>query len=309
MCLIKLDAMQSNRNIVAFLLLSLIFYQCDNDSRKSDKADINLYTWGNPNEIVLEKGYFHSRKLLDTAMNQLAGDTLIPVRTFDRSLIITKLEPLQMEMRTVDGLDDFYITLTGFRQDTFSYDIKSYIDKYFLILISKNSGSHVYQLLDEHISLPESYNISFPRYEIGGYAVGDEVDRKDIHVLNTDQFGSSLTETTVLKEDQDVLLKVVQRKYILEIKRINIAEAEAQQIISELSDIFAQDPDIELMADENRDEAEEIINYFWSENEVNVLLSKVDESGDVGITWSLISTNLVIANILNNFLEDLPEQI
>jgi len=270
----------------------------------STPSDLKNYTWGTRTSAVLENGYYHSSKSLDTAANQLTGDTLIPVKSYGANLIIQKLEPLQMELRLIDGIEDFYITQVGFKSDTFMYDVKKYAGSFFLVLISSNSGSLVYELKDKNIQLLETNNLTFPRYEIEGYTIGDVVLRKDINVLYTDQFGSTLTEEATLLNNENILLKIIAGKYIEEIRWLNISETDAQKIIRDLNKAFTLPPDIEYGSEVSMSQSEEILQYYWSENEENILLTKVTETGELDNVWTLTYTNLILSNIINNYIEN-----
>jgi len=294
-----------------FILCSMfaILFSCRPEKAKIEFIDIKESDWGTPTHVMIERGYFHSKKSLDTIANQLTGDTLIPVQINESKIIIKKLEPLHIELKTVNEVEDFYITRIGFRTDTFLYDVKNYYGKLFLILISKSASSYAFELKNENTGVSETSNISFPVFNIEGYAVGDEVNRKDINVLSSDQFGTSLTEEAMMKNNNNVLLKVKAGRYIEEIQWINISNSEAQNIVGRLNTIFTYAPDIEFLTDENKSEAENIIHYYWSENEVSILLAKAIELGDSEDVWSLTYTNLIVSNILNNYLNSTADNL
>ena len=296
------------RITILYLLLISIFFKCKLKDSVSTPSDLKNYTWGTRTSTVLENGYYHSNKSLDTAANQLTGDTLIPVKSYGSNLIIQKLEPLRMEPRSIDGIEDFYITQVGFKSDTFMYDVKKYAGNFFLVLISPNSGSHVFELKDKNIQLSETNNITSPRYEIEGYTIGDVILRKDINVLYTDQFGSTLTEEATLLNNENILLKIIAGKYIEEIRRLNISETDAQKIFRDLNKAFTLPPDIEYGSEVSMNQTGEILQYYWSENEENILLTKVTETGELDNVWTLTYTNLILSNIINNYIEN-PEDI
>jgi hypothetical protein len=291
------------------ILLALLFFQCKSDKSGQSTIDINSHSWGTTTSIIIENGFYHSKKTLDTVNNQLIGDTLIPVTIHNSRLIIKKLEPLHLEMKTVDGINDFYITETGFKTDTFMYDVKKYFDRSFLILIPESSSSYVYELKDEHNNVPQTNNILFPRFEVEGYAVGDEVNRNEIQVLFEDRFGTSLTEEAVLANNENVLLQIIAGQYIDKIQWTNIDDRQAQAIVKELNDIFTRKPDLQFLDEENQIGSGEVLHYYWSENEVNILLSRLTDIGDLDNVWTLTYTNLIISNILNNYLDDQPENL
>jgi hypothetical protein len=219
------------------------------------------------------------------------------------------MEPLQMELRNINGIDEFCITKIGFKTDTFLYDVKKYMDRTFLLLISKNSSSFVYQLKDKNINIPQSNNITFPRFEIEGYAVGDEINRNDINIISKDQFGITLTEIAVLNSNENILFQVKSGLYIENIQWINIEDQQAQGMAQNINKIFTRAPDSQYIDGASDGDQNELISYFWSENEVNILLSKTNETGDPDNSWTLTCTNLIISNILNNYLDVQQENL
>ncbi len=284
-------------------LVILVLFQCKTEHTDDTTSDPGSYSWGTPTNTVIENGYFHSKRSLDTLGNQLVGDTLIPILIKNSKMIIEKLEPLQMEMKIIDGIEDFYITKIGYEKDTFDYEIKTLIGKSYLILFSETSSSHVYILKNENIILPESRNKIFPDYKISGYAVGDEILRDDIQVVSKDQFGTILTEEAIHIDNENIYFKVIGSRYIEEIRWLNLNDKETEKIIKELNSKFTNAPSIEYIIEPNGKETELIASYFWSENEVSVILSRTTEFGELDKSWTLTYNNLIVSNILNNFLE------
>ena len=297
------------RNFWLFCLIVIVLSYCKPKKDEMGVADINQYSWGTVTQTVIENGFYHSKKSLDTTLNQLIGDTLIPIATSGIELIIKKLEPLKMEMKTVDGVEDFYITKTGFKLDTFIFDVKNYFGKTFLILLSENSANYAYELKNENVNISETNNLYFPDFKIEGYAVGDVIDREDIEVMSSDQFGTLLTEQAIFKNNTGILLKIIDEKYIEEIQWKNIDNSEVQNIVKQLNSNFNSSPDIELITEDNQPASQEILQYYWSENEVHVLLTRANEFGDLDDVWSLTYSNLIVSNILNNYLAELPKDL
>ena len=119
-----------------FLASALMLYQCqEKNSLTGPTQNVFSYTWGTNDQIVIEDSRYHSFAFLDTAANQLAGDTLIPVSFLeDDKVIIRKLVPTSMEMTEIDGSTEFLITEARYLPDTFTFATRHYIDNQFLIL-------------------------------------------------------------------------------------------------------------------------------------------------------------------------------
>lgn len=291
------------------ILLVLALSQCKTEDPEHSTLDPTSYTWGTASGTVIENGYFHSKKTLDTLGNQLVGDTLIPIKIEGSRMIIEKLVPLQMEMKILDGIEDFYITRIGYKKDTFNYEIKTIIGKTFLLLLSEHTSGHAYILKDGETILPETDNKVFPDYELGGYAVGDKIIRDDIEVLSKDQFGAILTEEAILMDNENIYLKVIGSSYIEEIRWLNIDDEKAEKLRKEINSKFKEAPAIEHFTDDTGNETELISGYYWSENEVNILLSRTTEFGELDKSWTLTYTNLIVSNILSNYIDADSENI
>jgi hypothetical protein len=74
----------------------LALSQCKTEGPEHSTLDPTSYTWGTASGTVIENGYFHSKKTLDTLGNQLVGDTLIPIKIEGSRMIIEKLVPLKI---------------------------------------------------------------------------------------------------------------------------------------------------------------------------------------------------------------------
>ena len=144
--------MSTTRYSLLGILMVLVLSQCKTEQSDQSIPDPTSYSWGNTTGILIEEGYFHSKKTLDSVGNQLVGDTLLPLQIQGSKMIIEKLVPMEMEMKIIDGIEDFYITKIGYRKDTFEYEIKTIIGKTFLLLLSENSSSHTYILKDGEIA-------------------------------------------------------------------------------------------------------------------------------------------------------------
>lgn len=295
--------MGTMRFILLAFLAVLFLSQCKTEVTDSSITDPGSYSWGTSTSTVIENGYFHSKKTLDTMENQLAGDTLVPIIIQNSKMVIEKLEPLQMEMKVIEGIEDFYITRIGYKKDTFNYDIKTLIGKSFLILLSETSASQVFILRDMDNVLPETQNLLFPDYKVGGYAVGDKINRDNIQVVSKDQFGTILTEEAIHMDNENIYYKLIGSSYIEEIRWLNLNTDEMEKIMKELNSKFKDPPSVEYILDPNGNETELIASYYWSQNEVNVLLSRTTEFGEMDKSWTLAYNNLIVSNILNNYLE------
>jgi hypothetical protein len=144
---------------------------------------------------------------------------------------------------------------------------------------------------------------------LGGYAVGDKIIRDDIEVLSKDQFGAILTEEAILMDNENIYLKVIGSSYIEEIRWLNIDDEKAEKLRKEINSKFKEAPAIEHFTDDTGNETELISGYYWSENEVNILLSRTTEFGELDKSWTLTYTNLIVSNILSNYIDADSENI
>jgi hypothetical protein len=233
------------------------------------------------------------------------GDTLLPVSIKGTSVILRKFEPIKMELKNYTGDDEYVITEIGIITDTFTYDIKNYIDKSFLVLLSENSAMRIYQLKGQSENLEETNNIYQPQLDVYGYSVGDIIERDEIDVVYSDQFGNILTEEVILKSNQNILMKIKGGTYVEEIKWLNISNSEIDKLIKKINKKFTADPVIEK-EDSSTDISDNVINYYWSENEVIILLHRAGTSSS---EWTLTYNNLLISGILNMYFENEPNNL
>ena len=288
------------------LFISIIIYQCQpKDTTNNVQVDILAYSWGSAQKIFIENESFHSNNYLDTITHKLVGDTLLPIYISGTSIMLQKFEPVKMELKNYTGDDEYVITEIGIKTDTFTYDIKNYLDKSFLVLLSGNSATRIYELKNSSDKLPETKNNNYPRIDIAGYAVGDNINREEIEVIYSDQFGNILTEEVTLKNNQNILMNVKGGIYVEEIKWLNISNSEIDDLIKKINKEFTIDPQIER-EDSDPDITKDIVSYYWSENEVIILLQRPEiNSSD----WTLTYNNLIISGIINTYYENTPHHM
>lgn len=296
-----------------FLTSALFLYQCrEKDTLTGPTQNVFSYTWGTNDMIAIEDSRYHSHAFLDTAANQLAGDTLIPVSFLDENkVIIRKLVPTSMEMTEIDGSTEFLITEARFLPDTFTYGTRHYIDNQFLILYSGTTASRVYELKTLDIELPEIRPDYQPSFKVGGYAVGDIIDRDKIEVIFSDVFGSLVTEEAVLQEDPDIKFTIIGNRYIEKIERRNIRDQELHALIRDIDKVFTVDYEYDETVNGMNDFVETVKGYYWNEKDVSIFLQKVESSFDDPSDgfWTLEYSNYIITSILQNYLELTPENI
>jgi hypothetical protein len=300
-------------NKAIFLICLLAFCSCRKTDRNVGKEmNVFQFTWGTPEQILIENNHYHSFKYLDTLSHQLKGDSLTPLEFLGRDqIIIKKLVPTSMEMVERDGITDFVITKAEFLPDTFTFAVKKYIGAHFMILFSKLSASRVFELKDTEGELEEINPGYQPKYEINGYSVGDIIDRNLVEIIYVDVFGSLKTEEAVLKGSEEVIFTILGNKYIEKIEKTNIGDQELAPLIRNIDRAFQQNHEYEEIINGSGDFQETIKGYYWNERDVVISLQKTEKNyeKEPENRWKLEYSNYIITNILQNYLDSTPENI
>ena len=238
--------MKTISKVPILLFTIFLIVQCHPEKKtSSNQVDILSYNWGTSQKIIIENGYYHSYKELDTLTHKLVGDTLLPVIQVGTTIMLNKFEPVKMELKNFTGDDEYVITEIGIKTDTFTYDIRNYLNKSFLVLLSKNSAMRILELKNGGENIEETDNNNIPKIDVEGYSIGDNINREDFDVVYSDQFGNILTEEVILKNNQNVLMKIQGGNYVEEIKWINISNSEIDNIIKKINKEFCTDPVVE----------------------------------------------------------------
>ncbi len=295
-------------------LLIILLNSCSFDKRLlTDQPDPTEYKWGTNKRIIIENGYYHSYRHLDTLTHQLKGDTLIPLEfTENNKVVLTRLLSSQMDMReTEGGITEFVTTEATFRKDTFIFDMQKQAGKSFLILYSDNAASLVYELKDENTEISETNNLKQPVYRIKGYTVGETIDREAIDIVFTDNFGQSVVEEARLTADPAILFIIVGRKHIEQIQQFDISNGALESIKKELNKLFTRKAEYEEIINGEGPDRQIMQGYFWNEKEVSISLQRTIPDGGVRAEpdWTLTYNNYIITNILQNYLEMPPENL
>jgi hypothetical protein len=303
-----------NKYIPILVVFSLaLLSQCKKAENLSGLGkDIFKYSWSTNEQVFIEENKFHSFKYLDTLNNQLSGDSLIPIQfTGQDQVIISQLVPTNMKMIEQDGMTEYIITKAQFLPDTFTFAVKKYIDKQFLILYSNNSATRVYELKNSGVNLPEIRTDYQPQLKISGYSVGDAVKRDELDIIYSDAFGSRVTEEAYLVENADIKLTILGYQYIEKIKKTNIRDQELDPLIRSIDKIFSRDHEYEEIVNGVDDFKETVKGYYWNEKDVSIFLQKIERSYEDqdDDRWTLEYSNYVITTILQNYLEVSAENI
>lgn len=303
-----------HKYIPILLVFSLVFLsQCRKAEHLTGKEkNIFKYSWGTNDQIFIEDNKFHSFKYLDTLNHQLNGDSLVPIIFINKEqLIINQLVPTNLKMVEKGETTDYVITKAQFLPDTFTFALKKYIDKQFLILFSNASASRVYNLKNKAVDLPEIRSDFQPKYKIGGYSVGDVIDRDKIEIIYSDIFGSKVTEEAFLIDNQDIQFTILGYHYIEKIERSNIRDKELSTLIQSIGKFFSKDHEYEEIINGEDNFQEVVKGYYWNEKDVSIFLQKIERSyeNQDDNFWTLEYSDYIITTILQNYLEVSPENI
>jgi hypothetical protein len=161
---------------------------------------------------------------------------------------------------------------------------------------------------NDNDGIKETDNIKQPVFEISDYSVGDRIDRTEIDILYTDNFGESVIEEASLKENPNVILTLLGKQFIEQIQRIRIQDEELESVINTVDEIFSVDSEYDEFRNVNGNLEEILKAYYWNEKEVSISLKKTIIRNTLNNTtddngWTLTYENHLITRILQNFLE------
>jgi hypothetical protein len=302
-----------NYTSILMMIFWIVLSQCKKVEETEERGqDILSYTWGTNDRIFIEDYKFHSHKFLDTLENQLEGDSLVPIRFLDQKrMIVTQLVPTSMKMTERGGMTEYVITQAQFLPDTFIFASKKYIDKQFLLLFSNTSATRVFELKSSETTVPEIRSDYQPEFQIHGYSVGDEIERNQLDVIYSDIFGSRVTEEAFLVGNEDIKFTLLGYRYIEKIEKSNIPDEELNQLIRAIDKIFKRDHEYEEIENGTNEFKEIVKGYYWNERDVSIFLQKTErpwENQEENF-WTLEYSNYVITTILQNYLEETPENL
>ncbi len=298
--------------ILIIFSIVLISHCKKTDYRIEQQMNIFNYSWGTNDQIIIEDNKYHSFKYLDTISHQLVGDSLVDIDVLESGqIIIRKLIPTSMEMVEKEGITEFEITKAHFFPDTFSIAVKNYIDTQFLILFSNSSASRVYKLKSKDSNIPEINSDCQPQYKISGYSVGEKIDREKIEILDSDIFGSRVTEEACLIDNKNIIFTIIGYNYIEKIEIGNIRDSELDRLIRSVDKSFSEKYEYEELINGEGEFKEIVKGYYWNEMDVSIYLQKIEKPSEIQEDnyWTLEYSNHIITNILQNYLRSSTESV
>lgn len=271
------------KRILLLILISIIF-SCSKNEKSISEKYLNL-KWRDGEKLVFEEGNIHSYTHFDIDLNEMVGDSLIPIEIRDSTIVVTKIKA-KGKYEEINGRYKFKTESDTIYTDTLIFECRNYNGPKLLLYSRKGFDISVFNLDEsENQEISEIIYFNNIRFEVGGYSIGDTIDRKDFNFNDVHNYEIFSYEDAELKENKNIDVNIIGDKYILEIVQRGINESELDDVIKVVSTKLNQDPKhIPLKGKEYDQEY-----YMWNKNGVGISLQKSNYLGDD--PWRKIYSN------------------
>ena len=226
---------------ITFLLLTTILISCSKNQDNFSKYEWNLH-YKEYNEDY-SKSTSHKRVLFRNdsivCLSDLTGKTkLFPLIKKDSLIIFKELYTIA---RKGEKKKDTIVT------DTLLYDFKKLFNKSLLII--KPLKSEYYNILTttkNNIEIEETNNfLSIINFKIGGFEIGDSISIESLkNVKEADNFDVKDLLIGSPKNNENIELEIIDRKYVYSIKQKNIEKSQTKNIVEIINEKINITPDI-----------------------------------------------------------------
>ncbi|MBI6121011.1 hypothetical protein [Salegentibacter maritimus] len=252
------------------IILSFLMFSCsDNEANKKDFLN---YKWTLNNEIKIDKGNYHSYTSFDQKRGKMVGDSLIPIKTLDSSIIITQ----KVAFGKYDSNLNFIPNNDTLITDTLFFDIRDFKGKTKLLLFDENFYPIAYDLKSNE-KLKENRKINNIPFKIAGLTIGDSIDRNEFEVKDVTNFENFSLESVEYIPNNDIDMEIIGDNFIHSIIQRKISSTDLEDIIkvvnSKLNMEAEHDP-----TEKNGDYESEY--YRWGNNGVDITLQRMKYLGD-----------------------------
>jgi hypothetical protein len=258
-----------------FLITLLVVLSCRN--RETDKYDTYLtYKWGDDSTTFIENGYVHSKTHFDTILKKMVGDTLIPIKRIDSTLIITQIVEngkweLIGDKSTFIPSSDTIITYTVFFKfrNLFGQKIFFYNKKWLFFgcyKLLENNKDVIFDNFDDRV-----------KFEIADFTIGDTINRELIQVENIINLDTYTLENAYLKSNKNIEFDIIGDSIILSISQREISGSEVDDIIKVVNNKLSSEP--EYKPKEINDDYE-FESYSWYKFGIMIQLQKMTYVGN-----------------------------
>jgi len=242
-------------------------------------------------------GYIHSHTHLDKTISEMVGDTMIPIIILDSTVIITQIIGVQ-------GVDDnFNLNLKSdtIIADTFLFEFMFITEP--ILVLTRKFGNPFILRLKESQEIQETSNLKLRSFEIGGYTIGDSINRELISINEISKEDGVILEKAELASNEDIKFDIIGNNIIYSIERHNINNDKIDNVISVITEKLNSEPyhrkPAKVVGDYTRE------NYLWFTYDVDINLFRLKYEGNdpFGIyskgDWILYYDNDILQPILS----------
>jgi len=283
---------------VFLLFLMIIIASC---SHSNKYAKYFQYKWGNGNRVILENGYMHSYTHYNSKLKKMVGDSLIPIKINDSTLIITQVVA-KGKWENINEKFKFVPLSSTVVTDTFLFDFKKF-HGIKLLLYKKDYRPIVYKLL-ENRTIKETHHLVDVKFKIAGYSIGDTINRNLLKIEDVSNFDSYSIEEGKLKSNENVEFDLIGGRYIFKITQHEISDYNIDDIIKVINTKLGIAPKHTPLIKGKEYEKE---YYTWDKNGVSITLQKMKYIGNNTLKklyspegWTLYYEDKIMDSLLKN---------
>ena len=290
------------KKILPLILISF-FLSCSENEKSFSEKYFNL-KWNNGEELVFEKGNIRSYTHFDIDQNKMVGDTLIPIKINDSTIIVTEIVG-NGKFEKIDGKYEFKTESDTIYTDTLRFEFRNFNGPKLLLYEERSFYPSVFNLdKSENQEISEIKYFENIRFEVGGLSIGDTINRENFNFDDVSNYDEYSFEEAELKSNEDIDVKIIGDKYILKIIQRGISKYDLEDIIKVVSTKLNQEP---KHSPTSKGKDYEYEAYYWDKNGVDISLSRYKYTGNDSFLkivsnddWELNYEDKILESLLIN---------
>lgn len=272
------------KKLLPFILISF-FLSCSENGKNLSEKYFNL-KWNNGEKIVFEQGNIHSYTHFDIDQNKMVGDSLIPFKLNDSTLIVTEITG-KGKYKEINGKYDFITESDTIFIDTLRFEFRNFNGPKLLLYGMESFYPSVFNLDEsENQEISEIKYFDNTRFEVSGLSIGDTISRENFNFDDVTNYELYSFEEAELKSNKDIDVDIIGDKYILKIIQRGISKYDLDDVIKVVSTKLNQEPKHTPTEKGKEYESE---YYRWDKNGVEISLQRMKYIGND--SWKKIYSN------------------
>jgi len=253
--------------LFAVIIIIMIINSCD-----TNKSNLNKFFIGNEwfinNELFLRNDSSISYRYYCFNQEKLVGDTTFPAIINDSVIIYSQIREKGIYVNGVS------LTVTGdtIITDTAYYDFLYINKKPCMIIYSQ--GYPKILTSKKNIKPPVTQNFEREKFVILGYSIGDTINPNFLRTRNIYNYGNYSIEDCDLKENRDVIIKIIGNNQIYAIERHNIQDYRVEDVMKVITNKLGCEPHYYSMQRKKDDSNFEYEFYVWKAKGVQIKLER-----------------------------------